>query len=129
MSIPVSERRAERVIAALDFEKLGGLVTVVTQAVADGKVLMLAFASPEAVRRTLTQGWAHYYSRSREEIWKKGESSGHLQRVREVRIDCDGDALLYIVEQEGAACHTGYVSCFYRRIEEDEIRPVEARGE
>jgi phosphoribosyl-AMP cyclohydrolase len=129
MSIPVSERRAERVIAALDFEKLGGLVTVVTQAAADGKVLMLAFASPEAVRRTLTQGWAHYYSRSREEIWKKGESSGHLQRVREVRIDCDGDALLYIVEQEGAACHTGYVSCFYRRIEEDEIRPVEARGE
>jgi phosphoribosyl-AMP cyclohydrolase len=118
MRIPVAERSAEHTIALLDFDKLGGLVTVVTQDASDGRVLMTAFASPEAVRRTLTDGWAFYYSRSRKKLWKKGESSGHLQRVREVRIDCDGDSVLYLVEQTGAACHTGFDTCFYRTVDD-----------
>ena len=118
MTIPVSRKAAEQVLAALDFEKAGGLVAVVAQSAEDGKVLMLAYASPEAVRRTLTEGWAFYFSRSRGNIWKKGESSGHVQKVREVRMDCDGDALLYLVDQQGAACHTGFDTCFYRSVRE-----------
>ena len=117
-NIPISKRAAERILSELDFNKLDGLVTVITQSNTSGAVLMTAFASPEAVRRTLTEGWAHYYSRSRNELWKKGEQSGHLQEVREVRIDCDGDALLYVVEQKGAACHTGFDTCFFRTVEE-----------
>jgi phosphoribosyl-AMP cyclohydrolase len=78
---------------------------------------MLAYVSPEALARTRETGDAHYYSRSREELWRKGESSGHVQRVEEVRVDCDADTLLYLVEQEGGACHTGYRSCFHRTVD------------
>ncbi len=117
--VPISKRAAERVLSELDFNKLGGLVTVITQSTFSGAVLMTAFASPEAVRRTLTEGWAYYFSRSRGELWKKGETSGHLQEVQEVRIDCDGDALLYLVKQKGAACHTGFDTCFFRTAEEE----------
>lgn len=93
-----------------------GLVPAVAQDAADGEVLMLAYVSPEALEKTRETGYAHYYSRSREELWKKGGSSGHTQSVAEVRVDCDADTLLYLVEQEGGACHTGYRSCFHRTI-------------
>ena len=93
------------------------LLPAVAQDAASGAVLMLAFVTREAVERTRETGRAHYYSRSREELWEKGASSGHTQAVEEIRIDCDGDSLLYLVEQDGGACHTGYRSCFYRTID------------
>jgi len=93
-----------------------GLLPAVAQDADSGEVLMLAYVSPEAIERTRETGLAHYYSRSREELWQKGQSSGHVQRVEEVRVDCDGDALLYRVSQEGGACHTGYRSCFHRAV-------------
>jgi phosphoribosyl-AMP cyclohydrolase len=94
-----------------------GLLPVVAQDADSGAVLMLAYADREALARTRETGLAHYRSRSREALWQKGETSGHVQRVEEVRVDCDGDALLYIVDQEGGACHTGYRSCFHRRLD------------
>ena len=93
------------------------LLPAIAQDADSGEVLMLAYVTPEAVERTCETGEAHYYSRSREELWHKGGSSGHVQAVEEVRVDCDGDALLYVVEQEGGACHTGYESCFYRTLD------------
>lgn len=95
-----------------------GLLPAVAQDAETDEVLMLAFVSPRALARTAETGLAHYYSRSREELWQKGESSGHVQRVREIRVDCDGDAVLYVVEQDGGACHTGYQSCFHRRVDD-----------
>lgn len=80
-------------------------------------VLMVAYANEEAVELTRKTGYAHYYSRSRRKLWKKGEESGHLQRVCRILVDCDEDCLLYEVEQTGAACHTGYMSCFYRTLD------------
>ena len=91
----------------------GGLVPVVTQDADTGEVLMLAYANREAVEKTVETGEAHYYSRSRGELWRKGATSGNTQRVIEVRLDCDGDALLYRVESAGPACHTGERSCFF----------------
>jgi len=99
----------------------GGLLPAVAQDADTGEVLMLAYASREALERTRETGLAHYYSRSREELWKKGATSGHLQHVEEIRVDCDGDALLYLVDQEGGACHTGYRSCFYRRLDGEAV--------
>lgn len=89
-----------------------GLVPVVAQESRSGDVLMLAFANREALERTAATGQAHYYSRSRAALWRKGERSGHEQAVREIRIDCDGDTILYRVEQTGPACHTGTRTCF-----------------
>jgi phosphoribosyl-AMP cyclohydrolase / phosphoribosyl-ATP pyrophosphohydrolase len=91
-----------------------GLVTVVAQDANDGTVLMVAYADREALERTLATRQGHYFSRSRGESWRKGATSGHVQRVVEVRYDCDADAVLYRVEQTGPACHTGARSCFYR---------------
>ena len=95
-----------------------GLVTAIAQDATNHRVLMLAFMNAEALRLTIETGIAHYYSRSRGKIWKKGESSGELQRVVELRVDCDQDAILLLVEQHGrgAACHTGRESCFYRIV-------------
>jgi len=93
-----------------------GLVAAVVQQHDTGEVLMLAWMDDEALRRTLTTGRATYWSRSRQEYWVKGETSGNRQWVREVRLDCDGDALLVLVDQEGAACHTGERSCFFRAL-------------
>jgi phosphoribosyl-AMP cyclohydrolase / phosphoribosyl-ATP pyrophosphohydrolase len=89
-----------------------GLVPVVTQESRTGDVLMVAFANRDALDRTLATGLAHYFSRSRGVLWQKGETSSHIQRVVEVRLDCDGDTLLYRVEQSGPACHTGTRTCF-----------------
>ena len=89
-----------------------GLVPVVTQESRSGDVLMVAFANRDALDRTLATGLAHYYSRSRGALWQKGETSGHVQRIVEIRLDCDGDTVLYRVEQTGPACHTGTRTCF-----------------
>jgi len=89
-----------------------GLVPVVTQESRSGDILMLAYADRDALDRTLSTGLAHYFSRSRGALWQKGETSGHIQRVTEIRLDCDGDAVLYRVEQTGPACHTGARTCF-----------------
>jgi phosphoribosyl-AMP cyclohydrolase len=98
-----------------------GLVPVVAQDAESGEVLMLAYADERAVERTRETDYAHYHSRSRDETWKKGGTSGHTQKVEEVRVDCDEDALLYVVEQEGGACHTGHRSCFYRTLEGENV--------
>jgi phosphoribosyl-AMP cyclohydrolase len=82
---------------------------------------MLAYVTPEALARTRETGLAHYHSRSRDELWQKGQSSGHTQRVEEIRVDCDGDALVYLVEQTGGACHTGHESCFYRTVDGETV--------
>ena len=98
-----------------------GLVPAVAQSAEDGTVLMLAYVNEEALQRTRETGDAHYYSRSREEPWHKGGSSGHTQSIEEIRVDCDADTLLYVVEQEGGACHTGFESCFHRTLDGAEV--------
>nr|MDQ3841409.1 phosphoribosyl-AMP cyclohydrolase [Actinomycetota bacterium] len=97
-----------------------GLVPVIAQDASTGEVLMLAYANREAVEETMKIGEAHYYSRSRGELWRKGATSGNTQRVVEVRLDCDGDALLYRVEPRGPACHTGERSCFFTMLAGEE---------
>ncbi len=96
-----------------------GLIVAIAQDFANHEVLMQAFMNAEALRLTLETGIAHYFSRSRQKLWKKGETSGHVQKVREIRLDCDLDAVLLQVEQVGGACHTGFRSCFYRVVQAD----------
>ena len=104
----------------LDFKKTGGLIPAIVQDEATGEVLMLAYISQAAWEATLSSGKATFYSRSRDKLWTKGESSGHVQIIKEIRVDCDADTVLYKVEQlGGAACHKGYRSCFYTKIEQD----------
>ena len=98
-----------------------GLVAAVAQDAATGEVLMLAVMNHEAIERTRETGLAHFHSRSRGRLWMKGESSGNVLRVRTIRVDCDQDALLLEVEPAGPACHTGARSCFYRRLDGDEL--------
>lgn len=101
----------------IDFEKLGGIVPVIIQDADSGTVLMLGFMNREAFELTIETGLAHFWSRSKKRLWMKGESSGHTQEVKEVRIDCDNDSILLKVIQNGrAACHEGYRSCFFRKI-------------
>lgn len=112
-----------------DFSKGDGLLPAIAQDVADGRVLMLAYMNETAWERTLATGKAHYWSRSRSKLWCKGEESGHVQLVREIRLDCDLDTILLKVEQVGgAACHEGYHSCFFRRYQDGRLeitdRPV-----
>ena len=100
----------------LDFDKMGGLLPAIVQDATTGDVLMLAFMNQEAWELTLATGEAHYYSRTRNKIWHKGDTSGNVQRVKDIYLDCDQDTVLLKVEQVGgAACHTGYRSCFHRR--------------
>lgn len=100
-----------------------GLVAAIAQDAESGRVLMMAWMNREALRVTLETGRAVYWSRSRAKLWPKGESSGHVQKVREVRLDCDADALLILIEQIGGiACHTGRQSCFYRSYDQGEWR-------
>jgi phosphoribosyl-AMP cyclohydrolase len=102
-----------------------GLVPAIVQDAETDEVLMMAYMNAETLRKTLDTGRMTYWSRSREAEWVKGNTSGHVQHLKEARIDCDGDTLLFRVEQEGGACHTGYRSCFYRRVEDDEDDLVE----
>ena len=113
----------------LNFEKLGnGLVPAIAQDYETGKVLMLAFMNKEAFEKTVETGKATYYSRSRNQLWVKGESSGNVQEVKEILIDCDEDAVLLKIHQIGdAACHTGYQSCFYRRLEDGSLETIDKK--
>jgi phosphoribosyl-AMP cyclohydrolase len=105
----------------LEHFRKGDLVAAIAQDVSDGQVLMVAWMNEAALRETIASGQATYWSRSRQNIWRKGETSGHFQQVHTLRYDCDGDAILMEVEQTGAACHTGARSCFYRSIPVIEI--------
>ncbi|WP_281180616.1 phosphoribosyl-AMP cyclohydrolase [Alicyclobacillus kakegawensis] len=106
----------EVALEAVRYDSRTGLVPVVVQSVADDSVLMVAYANREALKRTLDTGYAWFWSRSRGEFWQKGATSGNVQRVREVWLDCDNDTVLYRVDAAGPACHTGAASCFYRRL-------------
>jgi phosphoribosyl-AMP cyclohydrolase / phosphoribosyl-ATP pyrophosphohydrolase len=101
-----------------------GLVPCIAQDFATGEVLTLAYANEESLRLTQETGEVHFYSRSRQQIWRKGEKSGHVLKLRQLRIDCDGDAVLALVEPTGPACHTGERTCFYRELEGGEPMPV-----
>lgn len=102
-----------------DFQRGDGLLPAIAQDAHTGQVLMLAWMNREALDETIATGRAVYYSRSRKRLWRKGEESGHMQKVVEIRIDCDADAILLRVEQQGAACHEGFASCFFRRLNAD----------
>ena len=109
----------------IDFEKSGGLVPAVAQDADTGAVLMLAWMNREAYEETLRTRRAVYFSRSRNRLWRKGEESGNVQEVREIYVDCDADTILLKVHQiGGAACHEGYASCFFRRVEPDGLKVV-----
>ncbi len=109
----------------LNFSKLDGLVPAIIQDAASGEILMLGFMNQEAWEKTQTSGRVHFYSRTRQKLWCKGETSGHVQLVKEIYVDCDDDAVLVKVEQVGgAACHTGYRSCFYRQVKDGRVQPV-----
>ena len=109
---------ADVLLAAVTFDR-DGLVPVIAQVARTGMVRMVAWANREALAQTVTSGAAVFWSRSRQSLWRKGETSGNTLAVREVRIDCDGDVVLYVVDAEGPSCHTGATSCFYRRVGED----------
>lgn len=102
-----------------------GLVPAIAQDAATDRVLMMAWMNKEAVEQTLATGFSHYYSRSRQKQWKKGESSGHVQKVLEMFLDCDGDTLLLKIEQTGPACHTNRESCFYKQSQDGEWVTIE----
>ncbi len=101
-----------------------GLVPAVTQDADTGDVLMVAYMNREAFEKTLATGLAHYWSRSRNELWKKGGTSGNVQEIQSIRIDCDSDTVLLQVTQEGGACHEGYQSCFFREVDGDDLRVI-----
>lgn len=106
----------------LDFKKTGGLIPAIAQDAKTGEVLMLAYMNEASFEETLKSGKATYFSRSRNALWKKGETSGHTQEVKEIRVDCDRDTILLKVDQiGGAACHKGYKSCFFSRVENNEL--------
>jgi phosphoribosyl-AMP cyclohydrolase len=111
----------------IDFAKGNGLVPVIVQDAESGAVLMLAYMNQESFDRTVATGYATYWSRSRNKFWVKGETSGHRQTVRAIHVDCDGDTILLRVSQEGADCHEGYPSCFFRRRDGDGWEVVETR--
>jgi phosphoribosyl-AMP cyclohydrolase len=103
-------------IQKIDWKKMDNLIPVVVQDHNTKETLMLAYANKEALEKTLTTGFAHYWSRSRKQLWMKGETSGHIQKIKRVVADCDYDALLYVVEQKGAVCHTGAETCFHHEF-------------
>ncbi|HUX98655.1 MAG TPA: phosphoribosyl-AMP cyclohydrolase [Candidatus Deferrimicrobium sp.] len=116
MSFKVDSNNVEKVIEELNFSKSNGLIAVIAQDWQTNEVLMFAFANKEAILKSLATGRAHYYSRTRKELWEKGESSGHVQIIKEIFVDCDADAILLKIEQNVAACHEGYKSCFFRKL-------------
>jgi phosphoribosyl-AMP cyclohydrolase len=116
---------AEAVLAALCFDR-DGLVAAVAQQHDSGEVLMLAWMNRDSVAETLATGRVCYWSRSRRALWRKGETSGHVQRLVELRVDCDGDAVLLLVDQTGPACHTGQRSCFFRAARDDSLITIAA---
>ena len=113
----------------LDFAKSDdGLLPAIVQDAASGDVLMLAYINKQSWQKSLETGKAHYWSRSRQQLWLKGESSGHVQMIKEILVDCDQDTVVFKVEQiGGAACHKGYGSCFYRMVENNDLRIIQER--
>lgn len=111
----------------LDFSKQGGLLPVIVQDVENGQVLMLGYMNELALEKTIETGKVTYWSRSRQKLWVKGETSGHFQEVREIFVDCDLDTLLIKARQIGATCHEGYRSCFYRKIEAKELKVIDQK--
>lgn len=114
---------AEELIARLSFDERG-LIPAIAQAASSKEVLMLAWMNMDAIRETLLTGQVTYWSRSRNALWRKGESSGHTQRLVDLRFDCDADALLLTVEQAGPACHTNRLNCFFHKVEPTGIRII-----
>jgi len=119
----------KEVLKLIDLDKISfnedGLVPVIAQNYYNGKILMQAYANKEAIQETIKSGYATYFSRSRQSLWKKGETSGNLQKVIDIKIDCDEDSLIYLVVEEGPACHTGEESCFYRNLNlEKDTKPL-----
>ena len=113
----------------LNFDKLNGLLPAVVQDQATGKVLMVGYMNAEALEKTLQTGQVTFFSRSRNRLWVKGESSGHVLRLHDVLVDCDEDALVVVAEQLGpGTCHRGYRSCFYRRVQDGKLAEAEARA-
>lgn len=111
-----------------DFKKGNGLIPAIAQDYKTGEVLMLAYMNEQAFNETMKSGKATYYSRSRNVLWKKGEISGHVQNVKEIRVDCDNDTILLKVDQVGgAACHKGYKSCFFSKVEDNDLKIVESK--
>lgn len=118
--------KAEGNMELLQFEKGDGLLPAIVQDHLTNEVLMLAYINEEAWQKTLETGKAHYWSRSRNKLWLKGETSGHQQLIKEILVDCDADTVVYRVEQlGGAACHTGHRSCFYRRVRDKDIEVID----
>ncbi|TRO62416.1 phosphoribosyl-AMP cyclohydrolase [Candidatus Bathyarchaeota archaeon] len=103
-------------IDELDWEKMNGLIPVVTQEAKTLEVLTLAFVNKEALEKTMETGWAYYYRRSHDKVMKKGETSGNVQKIVDVLTDCDNDAVVYLVDQTGPACHLGERTCFHRKL-------------
>ena len=108
----------------LDFKKCNGLIPAIAQDAKTGEILMLAYMNKEAFENTLKTGKATYFSRSRNKLWVKGETSGNAQIVKEILVDCDNDAVILKIEQEGGACHLGYRSCFYRKVKGNKLITV-----
>ncbi len=111
----------------LDFEKGNGLVPVIAQDAETGEILMLAYMDKEAWEKTLKTGKATYFSRSRNKVWVKGETSGHAQIIKEILVDCDNDTVVFKVKQQKAACHNGYRSCFYRKVKDGKFVTISKR--
>lgn len=111
-------------IEKIDWDKMEGLIPVVTQEASTNEVLMLAYMDKQALELTLKTNIAHYFSRSKQRIWKKGESSGHIQEVVDILVDCDDDTILLKVKQTGVACHTGRKSCFFTSIKEEKTKEI-----
>jgi phosphoribosyl-AMP cyclohydrolase len=105
-------------IEKLDFKKGNGLIPAIVQDYKNNEVLMLAYVNKESMKKTIETGETWFFSRSRNQLWHKGETSGNIQIIKEIKVDCDNDTVLFLVKQKGAACHTGEKSCFYRSIDE-----------
>jgi phosphoribosyl-AMP cyclohydrolase len=123
MSAPSSNTEWAELLAEIAFDR-DGLVAAVAQQHDSGEVLMMAWMNREAVERTLASGEVHYWSRSRMKLWRKGETSGQVQRLVELRVDCDGDTLLLLVDQTGVACHTGRRNCFFRAARNGRLETI-----
>lgn len=110
-----------KILEKIEWKKMDDLIPVITQDSSSNEVLMLAYVNKEALELTLKTGFAHYFSRSKQRIWKKGESSNHIQKIVDIFLDCDNDTLLFKVIQEGVACHTGRKSCFFTNLQNEKI--------
>jgi len=124
----MSLEESDRIMIKLDFEKTNGLIPAIAQDYKTGEVLMLGFMNSRAFEKTIKTKKATYFSRSRQTLWIKGEISGHVQNVKEIRVDCDNDTILLKVDQVGgAACHKGYKSCFFSKVQESDLKIVESK--